>query len=374
MDIASYLIDLLSAGLTGLVNYLSAHVLLCLIPAFFIAGALSALFKKEAVTKYLGPDTPKYISYPVASAAGLLIAVCSCTILPLFAGIWKKGAGLGPAITFLFTGPAINILAITYTGSLVGWDIAAARGVLAITFGIVIGMLMGLIFGRLSKTFSKHGPASPKSNVPTVAANPSDPPGDEQSRLTLKERLVRNRSLVLFLLLIGILLSGTFPAPIVYRIPVLSAFVVLAVLWSLKMNSREENRTWMGETYFFIKMIIPLLLVGVFVAGVATEVIPSDVIAEHLGHNTLSANGIAVAFGVFMYFPTLVEVPVARMFLDLGMAKGPLLAYLLADPELSFQSILVTRKIMGSKKVAVYVGLVAVFCIAAGMIFGMFVR
>jgi len=374
MGIESYVIDLLSAGLTGLVNYLSAHVLLCLIPAFFIAGALSTLFKKEAVTKYLGPDTPKYISYPVASAAGLLIAVCSCTILPLFAGIWKKGAGLGPAITFLFTGPAINILAITYTGSLVGWDIAAARGVLAIAFGIVIGMLMGLIFGRFSKTPSRHVTASPKSPVSAVAADPADPPGDGLSRLTLKERLVRNRSLVLFLLLIGILLSGTFPAPIEYRIPVLSAFVLLAILWSLKMNSREENRIWMGETYFFIKMIIPLLLVGVFVAGMATELIPSDVIAEHLGHDTLSANGIAVAFGIFMYFPTLVEVPVARMFLDLGMAKGPLLAYLLADPELSFQSILVTRKIMGSKKVAVYVGLVAVFCVAAGMIFGMFVR
>jgi len=374
MDFASYLIDLLSAGLTGLVNYLSAHVLLCLIPAFFIAGALSALFKKEAVTKYLGPDTPKYISYPVASAAGFLIAVCSCTILPLFAGIWKKGAGLGPAVTFLFTGPAINLLAITYTGSLIGWDIAAARGVLAITFGIVIGMLMGLIFGKLSKTSSKHGTTLPKSPMPTAAADPSDPPAESPSQLTLKERLVRNRSLVLFLLLIGILLSGTFPAPIVYRIPVLGALVLLTVLWSVKVNSREENKVWMGETYFFTKMIIPLLLVGVFVAGVATHVIPSDVIAEHLGHDTLSANGIAVAFGIFMYFPTLVEVPVARMFLDLGMAKGPLLAYLLADPELSLQSILVTRKIMGSKKVAVYVGLVAVFCTAAGLIFGMFVR
>jgi len=374
MDIASYLIDLLSAGLTGLVNYLSAHVLLCLIPAFFIAGALSALFKKEAVTKYLGPDTPKYISYPVASAAGFLIAVCSCTILPLFAGIWKKGAGLGPAITFLFTGPAINLLAITYTGSLIGWDIAAARGVLAITFGIVIGMLMGLIFGKLSKASSKHGTTLSKSPIPTAAADPPDPPAENPSRLTLKERLVRSRSLVLFLLLIGILLSGTFPAPIVYRIPVLGVLVLLTVLWSLKVNSREENKVWMGETYFFTKMIIPLLLVGVFVAGVATHVIPSDVIAEHLGHDTLSANGIAVAFGIFMYFPTLVEVPVARMFLDLGMAKGPLLAYLLADPELSLQSILVTRKIMGSKKVAVYVGLVAVFCTAAGLIFGMFVR
>lgn len=374
MSAIDYLGSLLLAGVDGLVNYLSAHVLLCLVPAFFIAGALSALFKKEAVTKYLGPDTPMYISYPVASAAGFLIAVCSCTILPLFAGIWKKGAGLGPAVTFLFTGPAINLLAITYTGSLVGWDIAAARGVLAITFGIVIGMLMGLIFGRLSKTSSKHATSSSKSPMPTTVADPADPPAEKPSRMTLKERLVRNRSLVLFLLLIGILLSGTFPVPIIYRIPVLTAFVLLAVLWALRANSREENKAWMGETYFFVKMIIPLLLVGVFVAGVASYVIPSDVIAEHLGHNTLSANVIAVAFGVFMYFPTLVEVPVARMFLDLGMAKGPLLAYLLADPEISFQSILVTRKIMGSKKVAVYVGLVAVFCTAAGLIFGMFVR
>ncbi|MGQ9587108.1 MAG: permease [Thermoplasmata archaeon] len=374
MDIGSLIVDLLSAGMNGLVNYLSAHVLLCLVPAFFIAGAISALFKKEAVTKYLGPDTPKHISYPVASAAGLLIAVCSCTILPLFAGIWKKGAGLGPAITFLFTGPAINILAITYTGSLVGWDVAAARGILAMAFGIVIGMLMGLIFGNLAKKPSEHGTASSKSPMPAAAPDPVDPPADGPPRVTLKERFVQNRSLVLFLLLIGILLSGTFPAPIVHRIPVLSAFVLLAVLWSLKVNSRDENKAWMGETYFFIKMIVPLLLMGVFVAGVASSVIPSDVIAEHLGHDTLSANGIAVAFGIFMYFPTLVEVPVARMFLDLGMAKGPLLAYLLADPELSFQSILVTRKIMGSKKVAVYVGLVAVFCVAAGMIFGMFVR
>jgi len=374
MDIVSLLIDLLSAGLNGLVNYLSAHVLLCLVPAFFIAGALSTLFKKEAVTKYLGPDTPKYISYPVASAAGFLIAVCSCTILPLFAGIWKKGAGLGPAVTFLFTGPAINLLAITYTGSLIGWDIAAARGVLAILFGIVIGLLMGFIFSKLPISSSAQSAAASKSPLPTATTDPPDPPEERSSRLTLKERLLRSHSLVLFVLLIGILLSGTFPAPIIYRIPVLVALIIITVLWALKVNSREENRAWMGETYFFTKMIIPLLLVGVFVAGVAAYVIPSDVIAEHLGHDTLSANGIAVAFGVFMYFPTLVEVPVARMFLDLGMAKGPLLAYLLADPELSFQSILVTRKIMGSKKVAVYVGLVAVFCTAAGLIFGMFVR
>jgi hypothetical protein len=245
---------------------------------------------------------------------------------------------------------------------------------LAILFGIVIGLLMGFIFSRLPISSSAHADQPSTSPSPTAVADPPDPPEKGASRPTLKERLLRSHSLVLFVLLIGILLSGTFPAPIIYRIPVLVALIIVTVLWALKVNSREENRAWMGETYFFSKMIIPLLLVGVFVAGVAAYVIPSDVIAEHLGHDTLSANGIAVAFGVFMYFPTLVEVPVARMFLDLGMAKGPLLAYLLADPELSFQSILVTRKIMGAKKVAVYVGLVAVFCTAAGLIFGMFVR
>lgn len=375
MTILDYMGSLLWAGVEGLVNYLSAHVLLCLVPAFFIAGALSALFKKEAVTKYLGPDTPKYVSFPVASAAGLLIAVCSCTILPLFAGIWKKGAGLGPAVTFLFTGPAINILAITYTGGLVGWDIAGARAILSIGFGILIGVLMGLIFGKVVGSSTNRSAASlAEPPLHHATGDPPDPPASESERWTLRERLVQKRSIVLFMLLIGVLLSGTVPAPIIFRIPVLAAFVLLATAWALRANSREENRAWMGETYFFVRMIVPLLLVGVFVAGIASALIPPDVVAEHLGRNTLSANVIAVAFGIFMYFPTLVEVPVARMFLDLGMAKGPLLAYLLADPELSFQSILVTRKIMGTKKIVVYVALVAVFCTAAGLIFGMFVR
>lgn len=375
MTIADYIGSLLWAGVQGLVSYLSTHVLLCLVPAFFIAGALSALFKKGAVTRYLGPDTPKYVSYPVASAAGLLIAVCSCTILPLFAGIWKKGAGLGPAVTFLFTGPAINLLAITYTGSLVGWDIAGARAILSIGFGILIGVLMGLIFGNVSSSSPKAAiPSAPRTASLSAAADPHDPLGRRSERLSLRELVLQRRSSVLFVLLIGVLLSGTFPAPLVYRIPILVAFVLLAAVWALRVNPRKENRAWMGETYFFVRMIIPLLLVGVFIAGVASALIPPDVVGEHLGRNTLSANAIAVAFGIFMYFPTLVEVPVARMFLDLGMAKGPLLAYLLADPELSFQSILVTRRIIGTRIIAVYVALVAVFCTAAGMMFGVFVR
>jgi len=363
-------IDLIFAGLNGLIVYISAHVLLCLIPAFFIAGALSALFKKEAVTKYLGPDTPRYISYPVASAAGLLIAVCSCTILPLFAGIWKKGAGLGPAMTFLFTGPAINVLAIIYTGSLIGWDIAAARGILAIVFGIVIGLAMGFIFERTKGRVSARASTAPQpARSPSEVVVPvTDPLPEPRS---IMERLVNARVTVLFVLLMVVLVVGASPLAMELRLPIVAVAAVLAVLWALKANTRDENEDWMRETYFFIKMILPLLFIGVFVAGVASELISEDVVGEYLGSNTVSANVIAVGFGIFMYFPTLVEVPVARMFLDLGMARGPLLAYLLADPELSLQSIFVTRKIIGNKKVAVYVMLVAVLCTAAGLIFGL---
>ena len=356
---ANILYDLIAAGGASLVDYLSAHVLLCLVPAFFIAGALSALLKKEAVTKYLGPDTPKYISYPIAAVAGTLIAVCSCTILPLFAGIWKKGAGLGPAVTFLFTGPAINILAIVLTGQMLGWDIAGARAILAISFGIIIGLTMAFIFERGKKILDRD-------------KTPADAPGCTVPDVSEKsEEKVDRKSFWLMVLLFAILISGTLPIDLLYRLPFVAAFTIAATWWALKKITREENKQWMSETWFFVKTILPLLLVGVFLAGIFASVIPERIVAEYVGSNTIWANIIAVSFGIVMYFPTLVEVPVARMFLDLGMARGPLLAYLLADPELSLQSIFVVRKIMGTKKVLVYVGLVFVLCVVSGLIYGM---
>ena len=380
MDYVVAFADLLLAGVDSLLNYLSAHVLLCLVPAFFIAGALSALMDKESITKYLGPNTPRWISYPIAAAAGLLIAVCSCTILPLFAGIWKKGAGLGPAVTFLFTGPAINILAITYTGSLIGWDIAAARAILSILFGILIGLAMGLIFERADKRKGKTDAIDPAS-APQICETTVTP---SKVNVSLFERLAKRKAVVLFALLIGVLLAGTAPVGYFFgwsawesllfaQLPMALAVSGVAAWWAIKTNTRDENKAWMQETWFFTKMILPLLLVGVFAAGIIGALIPENLVAKYVGSNTLSANLLAVTFGVLMYFPTLVEVPVARMFLDLGMARGPLLAYLLADPELSLQSILVIRKLMGSKKTLVYVGLVAVLCTVAGLIFGMFV-
>lgn len=371
VNVANILYDLLVGGVYGLCDYLSAHVLLCLVPAFFIAGALAALLPKEAVIKYLGPETRRHISYPVAATSGLLIAVCSCTILPLFAGIWKKGAGLGPAVTFLFAGPAVNVLALVYTGSLIGMDIAIARAVLSIMFAILIGLLMAKLFkGEEEKGANKDYYESKTSNNPDPSSESSQ--GEVHASLQSRDDvwLRRHKGGVLFAALVGVLIAGTLPVEILLRLPLLFGFIAFVVVYSYSYFSRLEITNWMKETYFFVKMILPLLIIGVFIAGMMRAVLPENAIAGYVGSNTLQANFIAVLFGVFMYFPTLIEVPIARLFLDLGMHKGPLLAYLLADPVLSIQSVLVTRKIMGNKKNLVYVGLVTIFCTIAGLIFG----
>jgi uncharacterized membrane protein YraQ (UPF0718 family) len=344
-------IELLKGGVAALQDYLLAHTLTCLVPAFFIAGAIYALFPKEKILRYLGPDTPKYISYPMSAVAGLCLAVCSCTILPLFAGIRKSGAGIGPAIAFLYIAPATNILAIIYTASLIGIDFALARIILSISFAVVIGMSMSALF------------PDKKLNNTT-----DDPPGEA---FALGETSVSNWLWVFFGLLILILLWG---ASSLINLPVkligLAVLLVALVLVVRHTLSRNEVMSWMRETWFFVRTILPLLLIGVFVAGILRVVIPADFIAEHFGSSTLLATLAAVLFGVVMYLPTLVEVPMARMFLDLGMGKGVLLAYLLADPVISLPSILVVRRFIGTKRLFWYVGIIIVCCTAAGLIYG----
>ncbi len=431
--LSSFLLRMMASGWVSLLDYLAAHVLLCLVPAFFIAGALTALIPKEAVTKYLGPNAPKYISYPAAAVGGFVLAVCSCTILPLFAGIWKRGAGLGPAITFLFVGPAVNILAIAYTGAAIGMDLALARIVLSITFGIAIGLIMAALFrnGETvagSSLFAGEGRVRPAvwafflllvalliagtlQVAPLTRAYaswtlPVDFPLvllgslaqvslDFQGALLIALLVViagtaalgLNRTLEqsnswtwISLALVAVTLLVAAPrmeATASLRVDLTGRAIAVAVLlvgtvatarWGLE---QEEVAQWLWETWRFVKQIFPLLIVGVFAAGVFKAIIPESWIRTLAGRNTLWANLVGVLFGVFMYFPTLVEVPIARMFLDLGMHRGPLLAYLLADPELSLQSILVTSRILGRKRTAVYVSLVAVFSTAAGYLFGL---
>jgi len=447
MTITETIIPLVQAGLGSLTSYLAAHVLLCLLPAFFIAGALSALIPKEAITRYLGRTTPKWISYPVSALGGFVLAVCSCTIMPLFAGIYAKGAGLGPAITFLFVGPAINILAISLTGVAIGMDIAMARVVLSLIFGVIIGLLMAWIFRKDDaehEAQTGRDAFSQQATVPAhtwvffvlllgvliagtlqvdvltrtytsfvlggteqaqAAASSISAAGATSWALSFQSWLDRtvpaNSSLgiegvsvhgvgtvddgynrwtyvtlgitTLTLLIASLAITAT-PAglEIGIRGKFLAELALLFGVWwmAARFFEKWEIQEWLWETWRFVKQIMPLLLAGVFAAGIARGLIPAQLIQRLAGRNTVWANLAGVVFGVVMYFPTLVEVPIAQTFLSLGMQRGPLLAYLLADPELSVQSILITGSVIGKKKTAVYVLLVAVFSTLSGLIFG----
>jgi uncharacterized membrane protein YraQ (UPF0718 family) len=343
----------LFAGFYALVEYLSAHVLTCLIPAFFIAGAMSALLPKEKITKYLGKNVPKYKAYPLSIAAGLLLAVCSCTILPLFAGIRKKGAGIGPAIAFLYTAPATNILAIIFTGSVLGWELAASRILLSVTFAIVIGVAISFIFKEK---------AEPKA--------PAEREAGKRVRTSIFNMILHDKLAAFFFALIAILMIGASKIDVFLKAASLIALIAFLFVQLKLRFKREEITNWLKETWNFFKVIFPLLLTGIFVAGVLTSLIPENFLATYVGNNSVFANLIAVLFGVFMYFPTLVEVPMAKMFLGLGMAAGPLLAYLLADPVISLPSMLVVRKIMGTKRTLAYAFLIIIFCTISGLIYG----
>ncbi len=351
--------DLFIAGIKAVIEYVSLHVFTCLVPAFFIAGAMSALVPKEKIIQYLGQKVPKYKAYPLSIVAGLLLAVCSCTILPLFAGIKKKGAGIGPALAFLYTAPATNIMAILFTGSVLGWNFALARIVLSIVFASLIGIIISTIF-------KKQDLEEEKKATPALVS--------VEVKNTKKLSFFQGHRLILFFItLISILVVGTRVSGYLRYIGILGLIIILAILTKL-FFTKEETKAWLTETWFFTKKIFPLLLGGIFVAGALTELLPQNFLATFMGKNTLSANLIAVLFGVFMYFPTLVEVPIAKMFLGLGMAKGPLLAYLLADPVVSLASILVVRKFIGNKRTLVYVGLIIVFTTISGLIYGASIR
>jgi len=338
---------IVSSGFAAVYDYVLAHTLFCLVPAFFIAGAMAALIPKDLLLPYLGKNSPKHIAYPLSVASGLLLAVCSCTVLPLFAGIKKGGAGIGPAIAFLYTAPATNIVAILYTGSLIGWDVAAARIFLSILFAVSIGMI-------ISKMFHE------------------DEASQDTDTFVRSENSHNIRRLVyLFSVLIGILLIGTRVSVPWIKYVLVAILIGMSVGIAKKLFIKEEIKSWMNETWGFTKTIAPLLLGGVFVSGMVKVLLPQEFVTTYVGSNSFTALLIPVVFGVLVYFPTLVEVPMAKTFLDLGMGKGPLMAYLLSDPVLSLPSILVVSKIMGAKRTVAYVALIIVLTVFGGYLFGL---
>jgi hypothetical protein len=339
------LTNLFWGGINGLIEYLSAHVITCLVPALFIAGAIAAFVSQAAILKYFGPQAKKVLSYSVASVSGAILAVCSCTVLPLFAGIYKRGAGLGPAIAFLYSGPAINVLASVYTARLLGYDLGAARAIGAIVFSVVIGLIMALIY-RKDKS---------KADAQAFTMLVADPAGK-----SIWQQIVFIGALVAILVFAA---SKNWIATGIFMV------VLAVILW--RWFTRGEIMQWLKETLHFTRLIIPWLLVGVFVAGILKVVIPESVVTDYVGGNSIFANFIASFLGALMYFATLTEVPVIKAFMDLGMGKGPALALLLAGPALSLPSMIVLGRIMGIKKMFTYVGLVVVMATITGYIFGL---
>ncbi len=350
--------------------YAREHVLLCLVPAFFIAGAISVFVSQASVMKYFGAKANKFLSYGVASVSGAILAVCSCTVLPLFSGIYKRGAGLGPAIAFLYSGPAINVLAIILTARILGWQLGLARAIGAVVFSVVIGLLMHLIF--LKEERARH-------------AN-----GDLQFGEVKASRPLW-KDIVYFFSMVAILVFANWSKPIegdtgIWRLIYASKWWItgffLMVLGLTLMNwfKKDELKEWAFASWGFALQILPLLLGGVLISGfllgrVGHEgVISSRWVEMLVGGNSFRANFFSSIVAAFMYFATLTEVPILQGLIGSGMGKGPALALLLAGPALSLPSMLVIRGVIGTKKTVVYVALVVIMATISGMIFGFIVN
>ncbi len=366
------IIDIFIAGIEALEEYLSAHVLTCLIPAFFIAGAIAVFVSKQAVLKYFGAHTKKYISYPVAAVSGTILAVCSCTILPLFTSIHKRGAGIGPASTFLFSGPAINILAIVLTAQVLGYDIGLARAIAAVAMAIVIGLLMAFIFRKEE--------SEKKENDADMFARQI---GEEKNSRPLWISLVFFISLVL-ILVIGA--ASTTYIPWIPKLAIVYMFTLVVSIVLIFYYTRDEVKDWGRETWSLAKKIIPVLLIGVFIVGLIGGVTayfiqssdPSTalgiVVAPYIGGNDMVSCFLASIIGAILYMPTLLEVAIVGTLFGYStglMGGGPALALLLSGPSLSLPTMIVITKVMGVKKALVYFTLVIVIAAFVGFVYGM---
>ena len=387
--------------------YAQEHVLLCLVPAFFIAGAISVFVNQGSVLRYLGPKAPKLLSYGVASVSGTILAVCSCTVLPLFGGIYMNGAGIGPASAFLYSGPAINVLAIILTARILGMEIGIARAVGAVVFALLIGIFMHLIF-RHSEEARAAGFATPDGDAESgrplwqsavffaamvgvlVFANwgaPATTAGTWAILFDLKWKITAAFGLLLAFALVrwigmsalevGAVTVLTAVLAVAFPHEPLIAFGAAVVGLSLSAStSPGEAGDWFYASWGFAKQILPLLFLGVLVAGLLLGrpghegLIPAAWVAQAVGGNSLGANLFAAVAGAFMYFATLTEVPILQGLMGSGMGKGPALTLLLAGPALSLPSILVLRSIMGTKRTLTFLALVVVMATTAGLIYG----
>ena len=393
--------------------YARNHTLACVVPALFIAGAIITFLSKNSVMRYLGPKANPVLAYAVASVSGCVLAVCSCSVLPMFAGIYKLGAGLGPAIAFLYSGPAINILAIFLSARVLGFSIGAGRAVGAVVFAVVIGLIMAAVFrkgeqAKVEAALQMPEPEKPRRHIGKTAIflasmilflvfsdwfNPGNvvvktSDGQEFNAVVIHE----TKDAVRFQLeqdiesaktgdkitlpkteIAGMQEQRTWVIAVYHIRWYLAALCGLAVLiMAWQWFERDEIREWMHNTWQFTKLLVPLLYGGVFVVGFVSVLLPEKQVAQWVGDNSLGANLVASVIGAFWYFATLTEIPITQALMKLGMHKGPVLALLLAGPALSLPNILVIRKVMGNGKTLVFILLVVVMSTIVGMFFGAF--
>lgn len=352
-------------------EYAKEHVLFCLIPAFFIAGAIAVFVNQNVVMKCFGAQAKKILAYTVASISGTILAVCSCTVLPLFAGIYKRGAGIGPATAFLYSGPAINVLAIILTARVLGTELGIARAIGAILFSVVIGLAMAFLYRREENERNKKA-----LNFKTIGAEASS------------RQLWKNG--VYFLTLVLILIFAAWSQPkepvgfwnAVFQIkwPITFVLLILLSLELWRWFKKEELSLWVASSWDFARQMLPLLFVGVLIAGflmgrpnTGSGIIPDSWIQKAVGGNSFAANLLASGAGAFMYFATLTEVPILQGLIGSGMGKGPALALLLAGPALSLPNMLVIRGVLGNKKTLTYIVLVIIMASISGVIYGMII-
>ena len=387
--------------------YAQEHVLLCLIPAFFIAGTIAVFVSQASVIKYFGAKANKWIAYLVAAGSGTILAVCSCTILPLFSSIHKRGAGLGPAVAFLYSGPAINILAIILTARILGFELGIARIIGAVSFSIIIGLIMSFIYRKEEKekadrqlTMPDIPEARPIWQTAThffilvailVFVNWGKPDTTEGFWYFIFANkwfitglfglafalsmtyIIKVKKLFVVIGTAAVIISGL----IFYSNPLIPFIVGVIATTIILSFSEDEPNQWLGETWGFTKQIMPLLAAGVLVAGFLlgsqnnnNGIIPNEWIANLVGGNSLFSNFFASITGAFMYFATLTEIPIVQGLINSGMGKGPALALLLAGPALSLPNMLVIRGVMGTQKTIVFVSLVVVMATLSGLIYG----
>lgn len=363
---APRLVGATSEAFLMLGDYARQHVLLCLVPAMFIAGAITVFLNQQAVMRYLGPEANRFAAYGVASVSGAILAVCSCTVLPIFKGIYKKGAGLGPAVAFLYSGPAINILAIVLSAKVFGWKIGLARAIGAVAFSIVIGLVMALIYRKEDRRRAADA---------RMFAGPA-----EKGERGLGKMAVYMASMIGVLVFVNWADSkgGSAAWDAIYSAKywITGGFALVLAYTLYKWFAKDDLKDWLIATRDFALQILPLLFGGVLVAGFLLgrpghdALIPTAWIGSLLGGNSLFANAAASVSGALMYFATLTEIPIVQGLLGAGMGQGPALALLLAGPSLSLPSMLVISGELGWKKTLTYVGLVVVLSTIAGMAFG----